>query len=97
MIPLTYKENNSYKDQKVCYICKKELITDDDNYNKKYHKVTDHCHFTGKYRRAAHNICNLRYKEQKKIWLFFIMVQIMTHFIIKGLPKEFERQVKYMG
>ena len=26
MIPLSYKENNSYKKQKVCYICKKNLI-----------------------------------------------------------------------
>ena len=31
MITLTYKENNSYKNQKVCYICKKRFITDDDN------------------------------------------------------------------
>ena len=26
----------------------------------KYHKVRDYCHCTGKYRGAAHNICNLR-------------------------------------
>ena len=24
--------------------------------------VRDHCHFTGKYRGAAHNTCDLRYK-----------------------------------
>ena len=54
MIPLTYKENKSYKKQRVCYICKKGFRTDDDN--KKYHKDRDHCHYTGKYRRAAHNI-----------------------------------------
>ena len=35
MIPLTDEENRSYKKQKVCYICKKEFSTDDDN--KKYH------------------------------------------------------------
>ena len=29
MIPLTYKENKSYKSQKVCYICQKEFSTDD--------------------------------------------------------------------
>ena len=29
-------------------------------------KVKDHCYFTGKYRGAAHNICNLRYKQHTK-------------------------------
>ena len=51
MIPLTYKENKSYKKQKVCNICKKGFSTDDDN--KKYHQVRYHCHYTGKYRGAA--------------------------------------------
>ena len=55
MIPLIDKENKSYKKQKVCYICKKEFSTDNDN--EKYHKVRDHCHYTGKFRRAAHSIC----------------------------------------
>ena len=58
MIPLTNEENKSYKKQKVCYIRKKEFSTDDDNKN--YHKVRDHCHYTGKFREAAHSICNLR-------------------------------------
>ena len=44
---LMYKENKSYKNQKVCYICKKIFTIDDGN--KEYHKVIDHCHFTGKY------------------------------------------------
>ena len=26
-------------------------------------KVRDHCHFTGRYRRAAHNSCNLKYRK----------------------------------
>ena len=58
MIPLTDEENKPYLNQEVCYICKKRFSTDDDN--KKYHKVRDHCHYTRKYRKAAHNICNLR-------------------------------------
>ena len=52
LIPLTDEENKSYKEQKVCYICKKEFNTDDDDDddgdddydNKKYHKVRSHCH-----------------------------------------------------
>ena len=31
MITLTDEENKSYEKQKVCYICKKEFTTDDDN------------------------------------------------------------------
>ena len=57
MIPLTNEENKSYKKQNFCYICKKEFRTDDDN-----NKVRDHCHYTGEFRGATHNICNLRYK-----------------------------------
>ena len=58
MITLTKKEEEIYNSQKVCYICKKEFDTND----KKHHKVRDHCHYPGKYRGAAHNICNLSYK-----------------------------------
>ena len=52
MIPLTKKEKKNHNKQKVCYICKNN--TDDSD--KKHHKVKDHCHYTGKYRGAAHNI-----------------------------------------
>ena len=65
---LTHKENNVYNEQEVCYICKERLCTDknDKNYiNKK--KVTDHCHYTGKFRGAAHSKCNLNYKVLKEI------------------------------
>ena len=55
--------------QKVCYICTKEFSTDDSN--EKYNKVEDHYHYTGKYRGAAHNTCNLRYKVPKKISVVF--------------------------
>ena len=63
MIPLTYEENESYKNQKVCYICKKRFNTDDDN--EEYRRVRGHCHYTIKCRSAAHNICNLRYEMLK--------------------------------
>ena len=73
MIPLTHKENKSYEKQKVCYICKKEFNTDENDKNafKLYHKVRDHCHYTGKFRGAAHSICNLRYKTLKEIPVVF--------------------------
>ena len=82
MIPLTKKEKKTHNKQKVCYICKKGFSTDEldnDNgiefnrvaLNKEYLKVKDHRHYTGKYRGAAHNICNLRYKTPKEIPVVF--------------------------
>ena len=50
MIPLTNKTAN------VCHIHKTFKL---------YHKVRNHCHYTGKFRGAAHSICNLRYKTPK--------------------------------
>ena len=70
MIPLTREEKKMHRVQKKRYICKKRVSTDDNNgilLNKKYHKVRDHCHYTGKYRGAAHDICNLRYKIPNEI------------------------------
>ena len=44
MIPLTKEEKKIHRKQKICYICKKEFSTDDDNI--KYHKIRGHCHYT---------------------------------------------------
>ena len=64
MIPLTHEENDTYENQIVCHICKKKIIFHIDccseNMYIKYHRVKDHCHYTEKYRGAAHNVCNLR-------------------------------------
>ena len=58
MILLTDEKTKSYEKQKVCYIREKESSTDKND--KKYHKVRDHCDYTGKFRGAAHDNCNLR-------------------------------------
>ena len=96
MIPLTKKEEKKHNKQKVCYICKKEFSTDDDN--KKYHKVKFHCHYTGIYRGAAHNICNLRYKVPKEIHVVFHNGSTYDyHFIIKELAEKFEGEFECLG
>ena len=94
MIPLTIKEKIHYNEQEICYICKKEFNKD----NKKYYKVRDHCHYTGKYRVVAHNICNLRYKIPKEIPVVFHNDSIYDyHFIIKELVKEFDGNFECLG
>ena len=94
MIPLTTEEKIHYNEQEICYICKKEF----DKSNKKHYKVRDHCHYTGKYRGAAHNICNLRYKIPKEIPVVFHNGSTYDyHFIIKELVKEFDGNFECLG
>ena len=94
MISLTPEEKIHHNKQKVCYICKKEF----DNNNKKQQKVRDYCHYTGKYRGAAHNNCNLRYKIPKEIPVVFHNGSTYDyHFIIKELVKEFEGNFERLG
>ena len=94
MIPLTTEEKIYHNKQKICYICKKEF----NNNDKKNYKVRDHCHYRGKYRGAAHNICNLRCKVPKEIPIVFHNGSIYDyHFIIKELAKEFEGNFECLG
>ena len=63
-----------------------------------YHKVRDHCHYTEKFRGAAHNICNLRYKVSKKIPVVFHNGSTYDyHFLIKQLAEEFKGQFECLG
>ena len=90
MIPLTNEEKESYENQKIYHICEKEFCTDKNNKkeSKLKQKVRDHCHYTGKYRGAAHSICNLRYKTSKEISVVFHNGSTYDyHFLIKQLAR----------
>ena len=52
------KEKERTGNETKCWICKEKFTNDFKNY-----KVRDHCHFTGRYRGAAHNLCNLKYRK----------------------------------
>ena len=94
MIPLTRKDKICHNKQKICYICKNEF----NNNDKKQQKVRDHCHYTGKYRGAAHNIYNLRYNVPKEIPVVFHNGSTYDyHFIIKELVKEFDGNFECLG
>ena len=60
-----------------------------------------HCSFdnySGKYRGAAHNICNLRYKIPKEVPAVFHNGSTYDyHFIVKELVKEFDGNFEYLG
>ena len=65
MDELTNEQKLEFKLSSHCSICGKKFEPDDE-------KVRDHCHFTGKYRGAAHVKCNLDYSfRYVKIPIFF--------------------------
>ena len=65
---------------------------------KNYDKIRHHCHYTGKYRGAAHDICNLRYKIPKENPVVFHNGSTYYyHFIIKELAEEFEGEFECLG
>ena len=58
--------------------------------DKNHHKVRDHCYDTGKYKGAAHGICNLRFKIPSKILVVFPKdSNTDLYFVIKELEKAF--------
>ena len=54
------EEEYLFQQSNNCWICKKLIDNDDE-------KVRDHCHITGKFRGAAHRICNVNFQLTKKI------------------------------
>ena len=100
IIPLTNGEKEAYENQKNCYICEKEFCTDNNNKKefKRMQKVRDHCHDTGKYRGAAHSICNLNYKIPREIPMVFHNGSTYDyHFIVKQLAKKFKGNFDCLG
>ena len=94
MISLINQENKLYHKQKVCYICKKKFSIDCDD--KKYYK--SEMIVTEKYRDAAHNICNLRYKTLKEIpVVFYNGSKYDNHFIIKKIAEKVKGHFQCLG
>ena len=89
MIDLTEREIHEYEDAEYCHICKKVF-----GEAKKHRKVRDHDHYTGKFRGAAHSVCNLRYSTQKDIPEFFHNgTNYDFNLVINELPKEFRSEL----
>ena len=98
MIPLTYEENKSYKEQGACYICDENFCMDKDDENyKDWKKVKDQSHYTGKFRGAAHSKFNLNYKVPKDIQIIIHNASYDTHFIINQLAEEFKGELNCIG
>ena len=71
------KEKERFDKETKCWICNGEF--DDD-------KVRDHCYFTIRYREAAHNSCNLKYRKPNfTLVVFHNLSRYDSHLFIKNL------------
>ena len=80
-------ELKQFNDATKCWICNEEFDdTADEKGYRKNEKVKDHCHYTGRFRGAAHNSCNLKYKKPKFIPVVFHNLSgYDSHLFIKNL------------
>ena len=76
---MTAETQKEFNNAVNCYICGYTLGKD---------RVRDHCHFTGKYRGACHNKCNLMCKKPRILPVIFHNLQgYDAHLFIKQLAK----------
>ena len=86
MAELTDALKRNHKASEKSHICLKEF---NDPKNK---KVRDHCHYTGLYRGAAHNDCNLKNKIPGHISIvFYNLSGYDAHLFIKELGRRFNK------
>ena len=65
---MTMHDKMAYDNSTLCHICNEELGED---------RVRDHCHLSGKFRGAAHELCNLNTRFQSSSQLYFTTCQAM--------------------
>ena len=83
---LTPQEEKDFQSARYCHICEQKLFKDKET--GKILKVRDHCHFTGEYRGAAHNECNLKCKKPLILPVIIHNLQgYDSHLFIKQLAK----------
>ena len=85
MLPYIRRELKLFIDADVCCICGIRFMKNISK-NINYRKVRDHCHYTGKYKGAAHIRCNLKFNAPNEIPVVFHMGSNYDYdFIIKEL------------
>ena len=78
----TEEDKKDFENAKECYVCGGKF----NGYFKDLNKCRDHCHFSGKYRGAAHNKCNLIMKKTNFIPVFFHNLEgYDSHLFIRNL------------
>ena len=84
---MTTHDKLVYDNSTLCHIFNEELGED---------SVRDHCHLSGKFRGAAHEVCNLKYTDQIFSQLYFtICLAIIVTYLLKHWEIAMERFAAY--
>lgn len=86
---MTAEDEQNFLKASECHICEKK-------FNRKADIIVrDHCHFTGKFRGAAHQDCNLQYRDHQTIpVVFHNLTHYDSHFLIEKIATGFDGGVK---
>lgn len=86
-IKMTDFQKEEFNSATTCHICSKPFLATQK-------KVRDHDHLTGNFRGAAHETCNVNYRQTHTIpTLFHNLSGYDSHFLIKGLSKELKGRI----
>ena len=87
---MSAEEEERFQLTNSCWICDKLFDVGDD-------KVRDHFHIIGKYRGAAHWICNVNLKLSKKVPVIFLNLKgYASHLLMKEIGK-FDAKVSFVS
>ena len=83
----TKEQQKSYENAKIYYICKVKFENKHFKYQI-YHKIRNHCHYSGEYR--------IRYSVPKGLPIAFHNGSIYDYrFIIKSVAEEFFKKIQW--
>ena len=88
-IVMTEDVEEDYRKNNVCRFCEKEIVSD---------KIRDQCQLTSKYKRPAHNTCNINVKQKDTIFItfaFHIFSNYERHMFFKKLVHLKKDKVKF--
>ena len=90
-IIMTEEDEVNFNDSNTCWFCDKPFLSVND-------KVRDHCHLTGKYRGAAHQLCNINVKQEQSNFIPFAFHNLSKydcHLFFKRLIEKKNDKVKF--
>ena len=88
---MTWRDWDKYRAQTICKACNKPFEDGEI-------RVRDHCHVTGRFRAALHQVCNLRVRQTKHLHVFIHNFRgYDSHLILRGFRDHPEMELSIVA